>query len=204
MCAICVWVRQRKVGLDVPVCTWMCVQPTAAHHSSPPPIHLLLPLDVGFPEFLNAPSLAEICLKPPSERLVTKWYYLHPSVSWHLTSGQSEGWGRKVVWFEDEEVTEEEGCGRWTSVMWGSVTCLAKSLHPGKPSCVLLLLSEGSGWMGEGWQVPLNYLSGSASGFAQCFIIPDWLHNGVNHLRRWAGCRDGLLKKTERFWSFLR
>jgi len=51
------------------------------------PIHLLLLLDVGIPEFLNAPSLAEICLKPPSERLVTKWYYLHPSVSHRLTGG---------------------------------------------------------------------------------------------------------------------
>lgn len=37
MCAISVWVRQRKVGLDVLLRSWMCVQPTAAHQSSPPP-----------------------------------------------------------------------------------------------------------------------------------------------------------------------
>lgn len=147
-----------------------------------PPLHttphlhpfIFFYLDVGIPEFLNAPSLAEICLKPPSERLVTKWYYLHLSVSWHLTMGESKGWGRVAVWFEDEEVTEGEGCGRWTSVMWGSVTCLVKSLYHWKPSCVSLLLGEGNAWIGEGWQVLLNYLSGSASGFAQRFII-SWL-----------------------------
>lgn len=57
----------------------------------PTPVHLP-PLDVGIPESLNAPSLAEICLKAPSERLVTKWCWLHPSI-YRLTGGENEGWG---------------------------------------------------------------------------------------------------------------
>lgn len=85
------------VGLDVALCTVCVFVCVCAQLSSPPPIQLLLPLDVGIPEFVNAPSLAEICLKPASERLVTKWYYLHPSVSRRLTGGESEDWGGRAV-----------------------------------------------------------------------------------------------------------
>lgn len=72
-------------GLYVAVCTvYLC-----AHFMVTPSSFVAFTMSAYW--FLNAPSLAEICLKAPSERLVTKWRQLHPSISRRLTGGEDEG-----------------------------------------------------------------------------------------------------------------
>lgn len=59
--------KKQKSCEDAARCTVQCVHVRVSPpHCTPPqpsPTQLPLPLDVGIPELLNAPSLAEICLK---------------------------------------------------------------------------------------------------------------------------------------------
>lgn len=165
----------------------MCVSPP-----QPSPTQLPLPLDVGIPELLNAPSLAEICLKS-SECEAGNEAMLSPSLClpnvWQVGREWGVGglfdlkmrrWLRRRKW-------ERKGCGRWTSLMfvWGGVTSFAESLHP---SCVFVLLGDCTTLMGGGWQVTaknqrptLPHASLYPIGSLMRWII--WWH--------WASSKDG-------------